>query len=79
MFYHLCFYQFHDGGPFHIETNPFIWKANQWTGIYMIGTTVMNELMYFNKRTFNKLVLIFPKGFRLVSPRLLFWFFLFAK
>ena len=35
---------FHDGGSYHIETNPFICSANQWAGFYMIGTSVMKEL-----------------------------------
>ena len=35
---------FHDGGSYHIETSPFICSANQWTGFYMIGTSVMKEL-----------------------------------
>ena len=26
---------------YHIETSPLIWRANQWTGFYMIGTSVM--------------------------------------
>ena len=34
---------FHDGGPYHIETSPLIRNANQWTGFYMIGTSVMKE------------------------------------
>ena len=36
---------FHDGGPYHIETIPLICRANQWNGFYMIGTSVMKELM----------------------------------
>ena len=28
----------HDGDPYHTETTPFICRANQWTGFYMIGT-----------------------------------------
>ena len=36
-------YLFHEGGPYHIETIPFICRANQWTGFYMIGTSVMKE------------------------------------
>ena len=32
---------FHDGGPYHIENSPLISQANQWTGFYMIGTSVM--------------------------------------
>ena len=35
----------HDGRPYHVETNPLICKANQWTGFYMIGTSVMNDLI----------------------------------
>ena len=35
---------FHDGGPYHIEISPFICSANQRTGFYMIGTSVMKEL-----------------------------------
>ena len=35
---------FHDGGPYHIETSPLICRANQCTGLYMIGTSVMKEL-----------------------------------
>ena len=34
---------FHDGGHCHIETNPLICRANQWTGFCMIGTSVMKE------------------------------------
>ena len=35
---------FHDGGPHHIETSPLICSPKQWTGFYMIGTFIMNEL-----------------------------------
>ena len=35
---------FHDGGRYHIETSPVICSANQWTGFYMITTSVMKEL-----------------------------------
>ena len=35
---------FHDGGRYHIETNPLICRANQWTGFYMITASVMKEL-----------------------------------
>ena len=34
---------FHDGDPWHIETSPWICCANQWTGFYIIGITVMKE------------------------------------
>ena len=32
------------GGPYHIETSPLIFRANESTGFYMIGTSVMKEL-----------------------------------
>ena len=35
---------FHDGGSYHIETSRLICSANQWTGFYTIGTSVINEL-----------------------------------
>ena len=40
----ICVKLFHDGGPYHIEISPLICRANQWTGFYMIGTSVMKEL-----------------------------------
>ena len=33
-------------GPYRIETSPLIWRANQWTGFYIIETSVMKELIY---------------------------------
>ena len=33
-----------DGGPYHIETNPLICSANQWTDFSMIGTSAVKEL-----------------------------------
>ena len=35
---------FHGGGPYYVETNPLICSADQWTGFYMIRTSVMKEL-----------------------------------
>ena len=35
---------FHDGVRYHIETSPLICRANQWTGFYMITTSVMKKL-----------------------------------
>ena len=32
---------FHDEGPYHTKTSLLICIANQWTGFYMIGTSVM--------------------------------------
>ena len=31
---------------YRIETSPLICRANQWTGYYMIGTSVMKELIW---------------------------------
>ena len=30
---------------YHIETNPFICSANQWTKFYVIGTSVIKKLI----------------------------------
>ena len=38
-------YLFHEGGPYHIETSPLICRANQWTGFYIIGTSVLKQLI----------------------------------
>ena len=35
---------FHDGGRYHMETSPLIYRANQWTGFYMITASVMKKL-----------------------------------
>ena len=35
----------HDGGLYHLETSPLISAANQWTGFYMTGTSVMKKLL----------------------------------
>ena len=31
-----------------METSPLICRANQWTGFYMIGASVMKELIKLN-------------------------------
>ena len=31
-------------GPYHIETSQLICSANQWTGFYMIATSIIKEL-----------------------------------
>ena len=38
---------FHDGVTYHIEISPMICSVNQWTGFYMIRTSVMKELNPF--------------------------------
>ena len=43
-------YIFHGGVTFHIVTSSLICRANQWTGFYMIRTSVIKELkaiMYY--------------------------------
>ena len=42
-------YLIHDRGPYHKETSPLICRANQWTGFYMIGTSVMKVLITHTK------------------------------
>ena len=37
-------YLFHDGGSNHIETSPLTCRANQLTGFYIVGTSVMKQL-----------------------------------
>ena len=39
------FNSFMTGGRYHIETSPFICRANQWTGFYMITASFMKELI----------------------------------
>ena len=41
-------YLFHDGGLYHTETSSLIWSANQWTKLYIIGTSVMKGLSFSN-------------------------------
>ena len=37
--------------PYHIQNSPLICSANQWTGFYLIGTSVMEELISSNKKS----------------------------
>ena len=32
---------FNDGGSYHLDTSPLTCRANQWTGFYIIKTSVM--------------------------------------
>ena len=44
----VCIVQiFHEGSPYHVETSPLICRANHWTGVYVMGTSVMKELKAF--------------------------------
>ena len=54
-----CYHLFHDGGPYHINTSPLICRANQWTGFYMIGTSVMKGLIMVNQAHANNSMFIF--------------------
>ena len=51
---------FHDGGPYHIETSPLIYRANQWSGFYIIGNSVMKDLTKRNQERNNAQKLKFP-------------------
>ena len=33
-------------GPYHVETSLLVCSSSQWTGFYMIRTTVMKVLIY---------------------------------
>ena len=35
----------HGGRPYYIKTSPLVCSANQWSGFYMIGTSVMKKLI----------------------------------
>ena len=49
------YYQlFHDEGPYHIETSPLSCRVNQWTGFYMIRTSVMKELKRYQSTVLRK-------------------------
>ena len=37
---------YNDKGPYNRETSPLIFSASQWTGLYVIETSVMKELSY---------------------------------
>ena len=43
---------FHDRGPSYTETSPLICSVNQWTGFYIIGTSVMKVLTQNSLRLF---------------------------
>ena len=40
---------FHEGGSYYIETSPLICSAGQWTGFYMIETSVIREFKAIQK------------------------------
>ena len=52
------------GGPCLIQTSPLIWRANQSTGFYMIGTFVRKELNFV--RNINAVWKVFVCGVILV-------------
>ena len=56
---------FHDACPYYIETSPLICRTNQWTGFYMIRTSVMKELTPL-KNIFG--FVIFSEGSETVKP-----------
>ena len=57
----LLHHLFYHSGPYHIETSLLICRANQWTGVYMIGTSVMKEL-----KASNFFILMFTQRIALV-------------
>ena len=39
---------FYDRGPYHIETSQLIYRENHWTGFYVVGTSVLKDLIRVN-------------------------------
>ena len=37
-------FNFHEGGPYQIETSPLVCSKNQWTGFYMTETSTVTVL-----------------------------------
>ena len=35
---------FHNGGPYNIDISPLLYKRNQYTSFYMIGTFIIKKL-----------------------------------
>ena len=46
-------------GPYHIETSPRIYRANQWAGFYMVGTWCRFIVFIVNFEYIPYLVLVF--------------------
>ena len=44
----------HDRCTYHMETSLLICRANQWAGFYMVGTSIMKELMLVHDNLLNK-------------------------
>ena len=44
-----AYYLFHDSDRYHIETSLLIYRGNQWTGFYMITTSVMKGLTNYQE------------------------------
>ena len=39
---------FYDESLYQVEISPLICRANQWTGLYMVGTSAMKDLITFS-------------------------------
>ena len=58
-------YLFHDRGPYHIETSPFISRAYQLIGFHERGTSPMKELILVSKlRQYSKMNTAFKFTFK---------------
>ena len=67
---------FHDGGPHQVETSPLICSTNQWTGFYLIETSIMKKVYSTDmtkKSTEVSLIPLFPSDHvKHTDPVLLF-------
>ena len=52
-------FNFYDGGLYHIENSPLICSANQKTGFYVIGTSVMKKLMLLHLSHYSPVLLMY--------------------
>ena len=55
----------HNGCPYHVETSPLIYRANQWAGFYMTESSVMKELIIFfflRKRERSMIMTLYTQG-----------------
>ena len=65
---------FRDGGRYHIETSPLICSANQWTGFFMISTSVVKELTsFFTKKGMNNENITLAANGETLPNSCLFW------
>ena len=56
--------------PIIENTSPWIWRTNQWTGFYMIGISVMKELIFYHTQNLLVIHFVSPVSFLPEGPQL---------